>query len=323
MITTRFRLALRAAAFAALCVAFPFLSVAEPKITLLGSPAGTDPGEPVARLVSRGRTIQLIVQPGARALLDPTSIAVTWLGQPIPAVAYYLDPQFAIVIAVADGTVAGGPGELAVRGTLLDGAGEFSRTIAVPAIVPSGDQPEKTATSSRQIRVVDGKGAPVAGAFVFGQQRADLLTRTDARGRATLDAITRGTPDPHWAWADGTWAEPFDPRTSPTVQLTAAPPELAGRLVVPQHDAPGFKWARAARPDGSPIAGALVWMDRTWWTRTDDDGLFAVRFRPGRTDSDATFLAPGCIPVTVKATGADAAHPAPVSVPMRPRPAAQ
>ena len=144
---------------------------------------------------------------------------------------------------------------------------------------------------------------------MFGQRLQDLFALAGRDGTVALDAPKRSTPDPHWAWAPGYIALPFDPRTSPTITLVRVPEGLEGAWL--PEDLSRFERTARGRVTGpeGPIPGALVWVARTWWTRTDAKGEFQAVVAPDRQKTEVIVLAPGLVPSLVRLAPANKKAP--------------
>lgn len=234
-------------------------------------------------------------------LLDPGSFTVRWNGRPITHHLYYKMPQGALLFIMPDhALLAAEPrGELIVAGRLL---GDAAREAALRMVVEIDTAAAMAAPAAEaakrgdRIRIVDTQGNPVPGALVFGQRREDLLARTNAQGIATLDAPTRNSAAPHYAWARGTWATRFDPVDSPTVTLLpiAASPETVVTL-------------NTQCEDGGTVEGGLLLVGDTIYYEWRQGETFTIR-RPPSTAGNALILTAthfaGNVPIESLETGA-------------------
>lgn len=214
----------------------------ELRLRLLVDPQ-RDPAEAIRERISEGQNIQMIATlPGARLpngrLLDPNSVRVMWNEKPLPTYVYYKEPSTALVFALTD--FISGPGELSATASLLD-SGTIDSGWRLPIPVKSADQ--GTTDTTARGRAISVRWAeddsPTSGSFVFGQRRSDLLTISDDRGLAWLDAPTRNTAGNHYAWRTDSWTTAFDPISSPTVSLYRRHPAAERPVTVHAHDAAG------------------------------------------------------------------------------------
>jgi len=193
------------------------------KISLLLE-RGVPAQEGLRRAILAGRSIQATVAIDAKSLLDPNSVAVEWNGQPIPHFVYYKQADFAMIFALPDfdRMAEREEGELTMTAKLV-GADAIAAGWRLPVTI-SRDEATSAALAfhnrtgpATTIRGADGR--PAAGAWFFGQRRADLLALADAEGRVILDAPSRNTPGPHYAWNAESWTAAFESMTNPDVTL--------------------------------------------------------------------------------------------------------
>ncbi|MCB2154121.1 hypothetical protein KQI84_04495 [bacterium] len=264
------------------------------RIQPLGVPQNEPAAEFYARQLGAGENVQALIQPGEGKLLDPVSIQATWNGDLLPTMVYYPTPAFALMFVHPTDPLTTQTGTLVFAGKTLDGE-SFSAGDELD--VPGTEPTDRMAEGFPRVRVLDRESQlPIAQARVFGQRIRDLFTLTNRAGIALLDAPKRSTPDPHWAWGPGHVAQPFDPRTSPTISLVAMPQGL---------DAP---WLPAELPEGIDAVSVristagelpgqlLAWVGRTWWVRPSDAGEFQIPIIPDYDQFEVIVLSPGYAP---------------------------
>ncbi len=162
---------------------------------------------------------------GSGRLLDPDSFSANWGDTPLPTFVYYKNPATALVFALPDiSIIANEPeSELSMTAKLI-GDEEISAGWRLPISLTKEDvdtiRDRQKNMAGRTVLVTDSEtGNPIKGAWVFGQRRGDLVTRSRDDGRALLTAPTRNAAGPHYAWADNYWTTDFDPVSSRTVPL--------------------------------------------------------------------------------------------------------
>lgn len=180
-----------------------------------------DPSEALRLRVQKDKSFHALLTiagAGERGgvLLDPRSVYVTWNGEAVPFQVYYKSVGSALVFVMPNEEIfAEVPmGYLRIYGSLL---GEKSTTQLgeVPILFDGTDfEMQQVARNNRRgerIQVLDESGSSIEGAWLFGQRREDLVTRSNERGFFLLDAPGRSTAITHYAWSDSHWTLPFDP----------------------------------------------------------------------------------------------------------------
>ncbi|MCC5875294.1 MAG: hypothetical protein JJU11_03645 [Candidatus Sumerlaeia bacterium] len=214
---------------------------------------GDDPATALRNRLREDKSFHglLLIDTGEN-LLDPRSVRLTWEGEPIDHFVYYKSPGSALLFVLPDQepfrqqTV----GYLKIHGAML---GE-NRTAVIqefPLLFSDDDfEEQETARKNRggeRIQVVNPERRPIEGAWLFGQRREDLVTRSDEGGMFQLDAPSRSSSPIHYAWADGFWTHAFDPVHERRVTL------------LPRLDATNVELDfTLTSPDGERIDSALL-----------------------------------------------------------------
>jgi hypothetical protein len=269
---------------------------------LLGVADGPTTASLKQRLLGGKNFQAMILLPDARGrnspLLDPHTVSVKWCGAPRPAYVYYRVPALALVFALldADTLIANPAGNLEVTAALVS-ADKQSVHEVFPLQFSAAEIEQlrlaQESLSGRPIKVLNQSGDGVAGAFVFGQRRSDILTRTDAAGAATLDVPSRSSSPTHHAWHPEYFAARFDPLTSTTITLTARRDAATTFTIT----------ARPVAPDGAAVRDAILivnYVDYYVWPTNDVVRISAPRDR----DVQLTILAAGFAPTAIKLSAA-------------------
>lgn len=211
------------ALIAAMLLPLPIGSAAqEPLFSILKGDNQPSSGTLRQRFI-QGKNFQAIAPIEAGKLLDPRTVETRWNGRPIPHYLFYKTPEVALLFMLPDGEISqAGEGRLTISASLLNGPKAAAESVSVH--IREGDialrASAREALQGRRITVTSLEGEPIAGAFVFGQRRSDLLTGTDERGVALMDSPERSAGRAHIAWKEGYWPVFFDP-------LMNAAPKLA------------------------------------------------------------------------------------------------
>lgn len=178
---------------------------------------GNEPAQALRQRLREDKSFHgLLLIDSRENLLDPRSVRVTWEGEPIDSFVYYKTPGSALLFILPDQEPfrEHSIGYLKIHGAML-GENRTGVIEEVPLLFSPEDFEEmkvaREARGGERIRVVDHNGTPIEGAWLFGQRREDLVTRSTSDGFFQLDAPSRSSSPIHYTWANGFWTHPFDP----------------------------------------------------------------------------------------------------------------
>ncbi|CAN5403221.1 hypothetical protein BH09SUM1_BH09SUM1_17490 [soil metagenome] len=246
------------------------------------------------RLVA-GQNVQAMVsipraaQPDGR-LLDPASVRVQWNGGEMDSYVFYKSPQVALIFAIVDEDAITTDSELSMTASLMGSNGmdagwrlPVKFTDAEMNAIANRPQP-----SGRSVTVLDENKNAVPDAFVFGQRREDLYTRTDAKGTALLNSPSRSSVERHDAWKDGYWNGFFDPIRQPTVTILSKGENSVWRTIRPN----------VTTSDGVAVDGGLLLVDNNYFVAFGNGRKLKLELQAGK--NDVLAIVPGYTPKAVE-----------------------
>ncbi len=251
------------------------------QITVIESdPDAAGPTGEAKAAVRAGRALSCLVRvPEATTiggpLLDPRSVEFSWNGAPLPTFAYYHHPVSGLAFVLLEEEVLRGEpeGELSLTARLL-GEEEPAAGWRLPVDftgVLEEIEGESRPTAPRAIAVRDEAGAPLEGAFLFGQGVQALFARTGPDGIVPLDNPRVDPASPHYAWAEGYWPTRISPLEQRRATLHTAGEETSRQVETTITD-----------ESGRAISPAIVDLEMGSYTVLEGDGPHLLAVPDGR-----------------------------------------